>query len=118
MFESLGVINVWTYLVGLFFFIIAPARTLYVLRTGAVRGIGLIAPPRRVSAMPSSFSAPIQDRVPHSHHPYLLFTLVPSGRHLPALSGVKILHANFIAKRRDRRPRWIPVSAILPRPSP
>jgi len=41
MFESLGVINVWTYLVGLFFIIIAPGpNSLYVLRTGAVRGIG------------------------------------------------------------------------------
>ena len=41
MFESLGVINVWTYLVGLFFIIIAPGpNSIYVLRTAAVRGIG------------------------------------------------------------------------------
>ncbi|MBC8673729.1 LysE family transporter [Aeromonas hydrophila] len=41
MFESLGVINVWTYLVGLFFIIIAPGpNSIYVLRTGASRGIG------------------------------------------------------------------------------
>ena len=41
MFESLGVINVWTYLVGLFFIIIAPGpNSIYVLRTATVRGIG------------------------------------------------------------------------------
>lgn len=43
MFESLGVINVWTYLVGLFFIIIAPGpNSIYVLRTAAVRGLSLI----------------------------------------------------------------------------
>ncbi|TCW00270.1 leucine efflux protein LeuE [Biostraticola tofi] len=40
MFESVGVINVWTYLAGLVFIIILPGpNSLYVLRTAAARGV-------------------------------------------------------------------------------
>lgn len=39
-FEQFGVINIWTYLAGLFFIIIIPGpNSLYVLKTGASRGI-------------------------------------------------------------------------------
>lgn len=40
MFESFGVINIWTYIAGLIFIILAPGpNSLYVLKTGASYGI-------------------------------------------------------------------------------
>ncbi len=40
MFESLGVINIWTYLVGLIMIILAPGpNSLYVLKTGSSYGV-------------------------------------------------------------------------------
>ncbi|MGN4971089.1 leucine efflux protein LeuE [Aeromonas caviae] len=102
MFESLGVINVWTYLVGLFFIIIAPGPNSLVLRTGAVRGIG---PGYRaalgvfVGDAILIFCAYLGIASLIRTTP-LLFTLV---RYLGAIYllylGVKILHANFIAKK-------------------
>lgn len=102
MFESLGVINVWTYLVGLFFIIIAPGpNSIYVLRTATVRGIG---PGYRaalgvfVGDAILIFCAYLGIASLIRTTP-LLFTLV---RYLGAIYllylGVKILHANFIAK--------------------
>jgi leucine efflux protein len=39
-FESFGVVNIWVYLVGLFFIIIVPGpNSIYVLKTGASKGI-------------------------------------------------------------------------------
>ncbi|HGY5237653.1 TPA: leucine efflux protein LeuE [Aeromonas salmonicida subsp. pectinolytica] len=103
MFESLGVVNVLTYLVGLFFIIIAPGpNSLYVLRTGASRGVG---PGYRaalgvfVGDAILIFCAYLGVASLIRTTP-LLFTLV---RYLGAIYllylGVKILHANFIAKR-------------------
>ena len=103
MFESLGVVNVWTYLVGLFFIIIAPGpNSLYVLRTGASRGVG---PGYRaalgvfVGDAILIFCAYLGVASLIRTTP-LLFTLV---RYLGAIYllylGVKILHANFVAKR-------------------
>lgn len=106
MFESLGVVNVWTYLVGLFFIIIAPGpNSLYVLRTGASRGVG---PGYR-----AAFGVFVGDAIlifcaylgvaSLIRTTPLLFTLV---RYLGAIYllylGVKILHANFVAKREGR----------------
>lgn len=103
MFESLGVINVWTYLIGLFFIIIAPGpNSIYVLRTGATRGIG---PGYRaalgvfVGDAILIFCAYLGVASLIRTTP-LLFTLV---RYLGAIYllylGIRILHANFIAKQ-------------------
>ena len=103
MFESLGVINVWTYLVGLFFIIIAPGpNSLYVLRTGVVRGIGpgykaalgvFVGDAILIFCAYLGIASLIRTTP-------LLFTLV---RYLGALYllylGVKILHANFVARK-------------------
>ena len=106
MFESLGVINVWTYLVGLFFIIIAPGpNSLYVLRTGATRGIdagykaalGVFVGDAILIFCAYLGIASLIRTTP------LLFTLV---RYLGALYllylGIRILHANFIAKKGEQ----------------
>lgn len=103
MFESLGVINVWTYLVGLFFIIIAPGpNSIYVLRTGASRGVGpgykaalgvFVGDAILIFCAYLGIASLIRTTP-------LLFTLV---RYLGAIYllylGVKILHANFIARK-------------------
>ena len=108
MFESLGVINVWTYLVGLFFIIIAPGpNSIYVLRTGASRGVGpgyqaalgvFVGDAILIFCAYLGIASLIRTTP-------LLFTLV---RYLGALYllylGVKILHANFIARREGQAP--------------
>ncbi|WP_159306951.1 LysE family transporter, partial [Klebsiella pneumoniae] len=39
--EQFGVLNIWTYLAGMFFIIIVPGpNSLYVLKTSASRGVG------------------------------------------------------------------------------
>ncbi len=106
MFESLGVVNVWTYLVGLFFIIIAPGpNSIYVLRTGASRGVG----PGYKAALGVFVGDAILIFFAYLgiasliRTTPLLFTLV---RYLGAIYllyiGVKILHANFIANQEGR----------------
>lgn len=108
MFESLGVINVWTYLVGLFFIIIAPGpNSIYVLRTGATRGVG---PGYRaalgvfVGDALLIFCAYLGVASLIRTTP-LLFTLV---RYLGALYllylGVRILYANVVARQEGAAP--------------
>ena len=102
MFESLGVINVWTYLVGLFFIIIAPGpNSIYVLRTGATRGIGpgykaalgvFVGDAILIFCAYLGIASLI--RTTPAVHPGAL-----PRRPLSALLGVKILHANFVARR-------------------
>ena len=103
MFESLGVVNVWTYLVGLFFIIMAPGpNSIYVLRTGASRGVG----PGYKAALGVFVGDAILIFCAYLgiasliRPPPLLFTLV---RYLGAIYllyiGVKILHANFITNQ-------------------
>ena len=122
MFESLGVINVWTYLVGLFFIIIAPGpNSLYVLRTGVVRGIG--------PGYKAALGVFVGDAIPIfcaylgiasliRTTPLLFYPWCATSAPSSALPGVKMLHANFVARRRGQASVMDPGSATSPRRSP
>ena len=101
-FEQFGIINIWTYIAGLFFIIIAPGpNSLYVLKIGASQGfaagykaaLGIFIGDAILIFLSFLGVASIINASP------VLFTVV---RFLGAIYllylGIKIIHANFFAK--------------------
>lgn len=107
MLEQFGVINLWTYVAGLFVIIIAPGpNSLYVLKTGASRGIaagyraalGVFLGDALLIFLAFIGVASIIKASP------LLFTLVRFlGAFYLLYLGIKIIYANFIAKKQNNQ---------------
>lgn len=100
--EQFGVLNIWTYLAGMFFIIIVPGpNSLYVLKTSASRGVGAgyrAALGVFIGDAILIFLAFIGVASVIKASP-VLFTIVRFlGAFYLLYLGIKIIHANFFAK--------------------
>ncbi|QKJ86495.1 Leucine efflux protein LeuE [Paramixta manurensis] len=103
MFESLGIINLWTYLAGLLFIVLLPGpNSLYVLKTGASRGIKAgykAATGVFLGDAILIFLAYIGVASLIKASPLLFNTVRYLGVAYLLWLGIKIFHANFLSKK-------------------
>lgn len=109
--EQFGVINLWTYMAGLFFIIIAPGpNSLYVLKTAASRGVGIgyrAAMGVFIGDVMLIFLAFIGVASIVKASPLLFMLVRFLGAFYLLYLGIKIIYATFIAKKESGEERVI-----------
>lgn len=103
MLEQFGIINVWTFLAGLFFIIIIPGpNSIYVLKTGASRGLAAgyrAATGVFIGDAVLIFLAFIGVASIIKSSPILFSAIRFLGAFYLLYLGIKIIHANFISQK-------------------